>query len=83
MELGLLTKWAVLICQQVLSIQNNQVGRKKRFFGPGSNISDDFWKLSIGTTKKDMAEMKDLFNLFDIDGNGSITQELFNDQSKK
>ena len=25
-----------------------------------------------------MAEMKDLFNLFDIDGNGSITQELFN-----
>ena len=26
-----------------------------------------------------MAEMKDLFNLFDIDGNGSITQEPFND----
>ena len=25
-----------------------------------------------------MAEMKDLFNLFDIDGNGSITQEPFN-----
>ena len=38
-----------------------------------------FWTLSIGTTKKDMQEMKDLFNLFDIDGNGSITQEPFND----
>jgi len=36
-----------------------------------------FRTLSIGTTKKDMAEMKDLFNLFDIDGNGSITQSEF------
>ena len=40
---------------------------------------EHFWHFLWGTTKKDMAEMKDLFNLFDIDGNGSITQEPFND----
>ena len=38
---------------------------------------EEGFDLPTGTTKKDMAEMKDLFNLFDIDGNGSITQEKF------
>ena len=28
-------------------------------------------------TKREFAEIKDLFNLFDIDGNGSITPERF------
>ena len=52
------------------------------FSGQVRTFGKIFWTLFIGTTKKDMAEMKDLFNLFDIDGNGSITQELFNDYLK-
>merc|ERR1711990_1243999 len=45
----------------------------------GENSLDEMggFDLPTGTTKKDMQEMKDLFNLFDIDGNGSITQSEF------
>ena len=61
-------------------------------FGPNIVIYDQNWtyivtlkdlqgnfNISAGDqfTKREFAEIKDLFNLFDIDGNGSITPERF------